>query len=142
MTATTEEANSERRPTILCIDDDPDLSEALKLRLVQYGIDVIARYRGIDGFWAVLDTRPDAIICDLVMPGGEGNYIVGRLKSHARTKDVPIIILTGHGNNPAIKRQMMMLGATAFLTKPLVFDELLDELRAVWPAQLSAALGH
>jgi two-component system, OmpR family, response regulator RpaA len=139
MTPTTYRAMPLKRPKILCIDDDPRISDALGLRLERYGIDVIAAFQGMQGFWTALDARPDAVICDLVMPGGEGNYIVSRFKSHALTKDVPVMVLTGH-RNPAVKRQMLSLGVSAYLTKPLVLDELLRELRAVWPARLSAAL--
>ena len=139
MTPTTYRAMPSKRPRILCIDDDPGIPDAISLRLARYGIDVIPAFQGMEGFWTALDAQPDAIICDLVMPGGEGSHIVSRLKSHALTKDVPIMILTGY-KNPAVKRQLLCLGISAYLTKPLVFDELLRALRAVWPAQLSAAL--
>jgi DNA-binding response OmpR family regulator len=138
MTPTTYRAMPSKRPTILCIDDDPEIPDALSLRLERYGIDVIPAFQGMQGFWTALDARPDAVLCDLVMPGGEGNHIVRRLKSHALTKDVPILILTCH-KNPAVKRELLSLGVSAYLTKPLVLDQLLDELRAVWPAQLSTA---
>jgi DNA-binding response OmpR family regulator len=139
MTPTTHRAMPVKRPRILCIDDDPGISDALSLRLDRYGIDVVPAFQGMEGFWKALDARPDAVICDLVMPGGEGNHVVSRLKSHALTQDVPILILTGH-KNPAVKRQMLSVGVSAYLTKPLVFADLLRALRAVWPAQLSTAL--
>lgn len=119
-----------RRPKVLCIDDDPDVSKAIKLRLEQHGFEVIRAFDGMQGFWTALDTRPDAIICDMVMPDGEGNYLFSRFRSHTLTKDVPIIILTGQAN-PALKRQMLSVGVDAYLAKPLIFDELLGELQRV-----------
>ena len=124
MTPTTNRATPSKRPKILCIDDDPGISDALSLRLERYGIDVIPAYQGMQGFWTALDAQPDAVICDLVMPGGEGNHIVSRLRSHALTKDVPVFVLTGY-KNAAVKRQMLSVGVSAYFTKPLVLDELL-----------------
>ncbi|MBN2473093.1 MAG: response regulator [Pirellulales bacterium] len=116
------------RPVVLCVDDDPDVSRAIAVRLRQYGVDVVRAFSGTQGFWMGLDYRPDVIIIDLRMPEGEGDYLFGRFQSHALTKDVPVIVLTGV-TNPGVKRQMLSLGAAAYLTKPVVFDELLRELR-------------
>jgi CheY-like chemotaxis protein len=63
----------------------------------------------------------------LEMPDGQGNYILSRFKSHSATKNTPIIVLTGN-SNPAIRREMLRLGAAAYLTKPIRWDALLDEL--------------
>jgi len=117
-----------KRATVLCIDDDPDISAILKLRLAEYGVDVARAFSGTQGFWTALDSRPDVIVCDMTMPDGDGNYIFSRLKSHPLTENTPVIFLTGQAN-PAIKRIMVSNGAAAYLNKPLVFDHLLTELR-------------
>jgi DNA-binding response OmpR family regulator len=132
MSAHGETPGEPRGLKVLCIDDDPEVTKAIKLRLEAYGVEVIRAFDGMPGFWTALDTRPDAIICDMVMPDGEGNYLFCRFRSHTLTKDVPIIILTGQAN-PALKRQMLSLGVDAYLAKPLVFDELLGELRRLVP---------
>jgi DNA-binding response OmpR family regulator len=123
---------AKRPPKVLCIDDDPDISKAIKLRLETHGIDVLRAFDGMPGFWTALDTRPDVIICDMVMPNGDGNHLFRRFQSHTLTKDVPIIILTAQ-TNPALRRLMLSLGVAAYLTKPIVFDELLRELRPFLP---------
>jgi DNA-binding response OmpR family regulator len=114
---------------VLCIDDDADVSKALKIRLAAYNIEVLRTFNGMHGYWTAIGDRPDAIICDMCMPEGEGNYIFSRLKSHPLTQNVPVIVLTGQ-RNPAMKRMMLSLGVSAYLFKPLDFDELLRELRA------------
>ena len=100
----------------------------LKRRLEPYGVEVLRAFTGMQGYWMALDCRPAAIICDLKMPDGEGNYINARLQAHPMTKDIPVIVLTGQ-KNPALKRQMLSCGAAAYLEKPLVLDDLLVELR-------------
>ncbi len=124
-----ETTNEAKRVTVLCIDDDPDISKIIKMRLVAYGVEVLRAFSGMHGFWTALDSRPDVIICDMSMPDGEGNYIIGRFKSHPLTENVPLIILTGQAN-PGVKRTMLSQGVSAYLTKPLAFDQLLQALRA------------
>ena len=117
-----------RPPRILCIDDDPAISKILKLRLEQYGVDVVRAFSGMQGYWTALETHPDVIITDLSMPDGEGNYVFMRLKNHPLTENTPVFVLSGQ-DNPAVKRTLTALGVDAFLGKPLVLDNLLHHLR-------------
>lgn len=121
-----------QRPRILCIDDDPDISKILKLRLEPFGVDVLRAFNGMQGYWTALDMRPDMIILDMVMPDGAGNYIFGRLRSHPLTEKVPVLMLTGV-NTPGVRRQMFGMGVDAYLTKPLDFNTLLDHIRQYVP---------
>jgi DNA-binding response OmpR family regulator len=118
-----------KRAKVLCIDDDPDVSKALKIRLAAYNVEVLRAFNGMHGYWTAVGERPDAIICDMCMPEGDGSYIISRLKSHPLTQNVPVIVLTGQGNH-GLKRTMLSLGVDAYLAKPVVFDELLRGLRA------------
>ena len=120
--------SGEKSPRVLCIDDEPDISRIIKIRLEQYGVDVRRAFNGMQGYWLAIDMRPDVIVTDMVMPDGEGTYIMGRLKSHPLTQQIPVIVLSGQ-DNPALMRQMLSLGARAYLIKPLVVDDLIRELR-------------
>jgi len=131
---TTSETDADHRPRILCIDDDPDISKILKLRLEPFGIDVLRAFNGMQGYWTALDMRPDMIILDMVMPDGAGNYIFGRLRSHPLTEKVPVLMLTGV-NTPGVRRQMFGMGVDAYLTKPLDFNALLDHVRQYVPLE-------
>lgn len=120
-------------PIVLLIDDDPDVSKAIKLRLRPYGVEVLRAFNGMQGYWMALKDRPDAIVSDYTMPEGYGNWLLGRLKGHSATKDIPVIILTGRtiGGKPdyPLERTLLSLGASAYLTKPLDFNALVAELR-------------
>lgn len=122
------ETGAARRPCLLCIDDDPDVSRAIALRLSTYGIDVVRALDGTSGFYKSLECNPDVILTDMVMPNGEGNYVFGRLRSHPLTKDIPIVVITGQAH-AGLKREMFALGAEAYLQKPIRFNELLGILR-------------
>jgi CheY-like chemotaxis protein len=120
-------AEAKQKPRILCIDDDPDISKIIKLRLEPYGVDVLRAFKGMQGYWTALDMRPDLVILDMVMPDGGGNYILGRLRAHPLTEKVPVLMLTGI-NTPGTRRQMFGLGVDGFLTKPIDFDALIDHV--------------
>jgi DNA-binding response OmpR family regulator len=121
-------AASVQTPRILCIDDDPDVSGILKRRLSAYGVEVLRAFSGEQGFWTAVASPPDVIITDLLMPDGEGSYVLHRIKSHPLTAKVPVIVLTGQ-TNPAVKRAMIAMGVCEYLTKPLNFRQLLQSLR-------------
>jgi DNA-binding response OmpR family regulator len=116
------------RSKIVSIDDDPDISKILKSRLEPYGVDVVQAHSGMQGFWTCLEVRPAVIILDLKMSDGDGNYVLHRLKTHSLTEKIPVLVLTGQ-KNPAVKRQLLSQGVTAFLNKPFKLDELLEHLR-------------
>jgi CheY-like chemotaxis protein len=116
------------RPKVLCVDDDPDVSQAIKVRLDGLGIEVLRAFSGMQGYWGCLDIKPDVVITDLTMPDGEGNYLLYRLKEHPLTKGIPVIVLTGQVN-PAIRREMLSRGVDTYLKKPLVFEDLLEQLK-------------
>lgn len=121
-------ATRESRPTVLCIDDDPDITLAIKLRLEKLGINVARAFSGMEGYWSAVQLRPEAIVCDLNMPDGEGQYINGRLKSHPLTRDIPVIMLTGQGSK-FLQRELFGLGVVSYLQKPLDFELLVKTLK-------------
>ena len=122
----------ETRRWVLCIDDDPDISRIIQMRLIPFGVDVQRAFRGMQGFWSAIDMRPDVIISDMIMPDGEGNYILSRIRANPLTKHTPVIVLTGK-RDVAMGRQMLALGANAYLFKPINLTELFDHLRQFIP---------
>ena len=118
------------KPWILHVDDDTDLSNALKVRLEAFGVSVIQACDGMEGVRHAFNRPPDAIILDYHMPHGNGEYVLSRLKQCQATKNIPIIVLTGR-RDQGLELQMLSLGADRFLSKPIRFDALLDELRKI-----------
>jgi CheY-like chemotaxis protein len=119
---------AEKQPKVLCIDDDVDIPKVIGIKLERYGVKVISAPNGEQGYRTALMQKPDVIISDIVLPEGEGCYIINRLKSQASTAHIPVIILTGQ-SYPEIKQQLLTMGVAGYLTKPLDFDDFLRELR-------------
>ena len=127
------ESDEQPAPVVLVVDDDPGISEAIKVRLKAHGVEVLRAYSGMQGYWMALKRRPDVIIADYTMPEGHGNWLLARLKNHSITTGIPVVILTGRKMNGqedyALKRSLMGLGAAAYITKPFETETLLDELK-------------
>jgi response regulator RpfG family c-di-GMP phosphodiesterase len=112
-----------RQPTILTIDDDPNVSQALKRRFSAYRVTLLQAHHGTHGIWLATTREPDVIITDLRMPQGRGQDVVAYLIRRPHTRRIPIIVLTGVFDQE-LKRRMLHLGVAAYLTKPASFEDL------------------
>ncbi|MBN2577437.1 MAG: response regulator [Pirellulales bacterium] len=121
-------ARSTPSPRVLCIDDDPLVSEVIQDRLEVYNVNVLSAFSGMQGLWLATTHKPDVIITDLRMPLGDGTTVIECLKRNVETASIPIIVLTAR-REPGLRHQMEKIGADRFLTKPILFNDLLDELR-------------
>lgn len=68
--------------------------------------------------------RPSLIFLDLTMPEIDGKDILCAMRKDKRMREVPIIILSGHGDQETIN-QLYQLGASSFMVKPMNFDDLI-----------------
>jgi signal transduction histidine kinase/DNA-binding response OmpR family regulator len=84
------------RVRVLAIDDDPAARELVANALRPEGFEVVAAASGREGLDLALESPPDLVICDLLMPDMDGYEVVNQLHAHEATKDVTILILTGH----------------------------------------------
>lgn len=128
-TSTPERRNPRTRtPKVLCIDDDPQVSEVIQYRLADYDVVVLRAYFGTQGIWLAVTQDPDVIITDLRMPQGDGGTVIECLKRNRQTACTPIIVLTGR-DEPGLQRKMKENGADGYLVKPVHFSDLLRELQ-------------
>ena len=115
-------------PRVLCIDDDPDVSDAIARRLSRYDVHLIRAFHGMHGYAEALAHKPDVIVLDLVMPSGDGATILECLRRNQATAAIPVVVLTGMRDR-RLRHKLLSLGANRFLRKPILLDELTDELR-------------
>ncbi len=79
---------------ILCIEDDADMIDYIKLILGKAGYDVIGADGGEEGLEAMRTEQPDLILLDLMMPGMDGAEVLLHKKEDATVRDIPVIALT------------------------------------------------
>lgn len=109
--------------TILVVDDDQSMRELLRLHLSNAGYEVLVAEDAIDAGYLVLQQHPDLILADIEMPYMNGLDFLQAVKADQATRSLPVILVTGSGDEGA---KAKMLGAAAFLTKPLLVPELLS----------------
>ncbi len=80
-----------------------------------------------DALQKISEADMDVVVSDITMPGKDGFDLLTTLRSHSKTRDIPMIMLTGLGDRE-VKRQALDLGATDLLNKPVDFEELLARL--------------
>jgi len=114
---------------ILIVDDDPDLRQALRLRLRANEFDTVQACDGYSAIAAAYRERPDLIILDLGLPAGDGFVVLDRLQKDDKLSTIPVIVLTAR--DPAgNERRALESGAVAFFQKPADNVELLQLIRA------------
>ena len=125
-----------RSATVLIVDDTLDSREIYSLHLQHHGFTVLTATDGTEGVEIARQQQPDVVIMDLSMARLDGLGATRRLKRDARTRRIPVIILTAFPGKP-VQQQAMEAGASLFLTKPCLPDQLEDHIRrllAVRPA--------
>lgn len=120
------------RPTILCVDDDPEIARMWQIRLSRHGIAVVCAANGVDGFAVAREKKPDVILLDVCMPHEDGHQVLTCLRCDPQTRDIPVLMLTG-GDARAIQRQASQDRADDYLAKPINFAELLERLATYIP---------
>lgn len=116
--------------SILAVEDDEDILQLLKYNLTKEGYRVTGVTSGEEGLQITRSTAPDLILLDLMLPGIDGLEVCRRLKMDAKTRQVPIIMLTAKGEETDIVTGLE-LGAEDYITKPFSTRVLLARVRAV-----------
>src|SRR5260370_14164080 len=118
------------QPTILVIEDERALVEVLTYNLRKEGFEVHSATDGQDGLRRAQTTLPDLIVLDLMLPVIEGLEVCRILKSGARTKEIPILMLTARSEevDEIVGFQM---GADDYVTKPFKIKPLIQRIKAL-----------
>jgi len=101
---------------ILLVDDEPALRELLRATFEGADVTVDEAASGAEAEARIVKHRPDVVVLDLRMPGMSGAELCSRLKADGRTKDIPIVLLTGADAEEA--RRAQRAGASALVRKP------------------------
>jgi len=121
-------SNGDPRPTILIVDDSPEvLSQLYELLKERHRVKVATtgdRALRI----AAEEPRPDLILLDVLMPNMDGYELCRWLKADAATRDIPVLFLTAR-SDPADESHGLSVGAVDYITKPISPPILLARVR-------------
>ncbi|HEX9814733.1 MAG TPA: response regulator, partial [Myxococcota bacterium] len=106
---------------VLVIDDDPGVRDYMEALVSRQGYEVSAAADGEEALKNLETIQPDLLTLDVVLPGMDGLQTLEKLKQ--RLPDVPVVMLSGHGQARNIV-EAMRRGASDFLRKPFEVEEL------------------
>jgi signal transduction histidine kinase/DNA-binding response OmpR family regulator/ligand-binding sensor domain-containing protein len=119
--------DSDDKPTILIVEDNADVRAYIQACL-QHHYQIITANNGAIGINLALESTPDLIISDVMMPVKDGYELCRTLKQNQLTSHIPIILLTAKADEAA-KIEGLEGGADAYLSKPFNQKELFVRLR-------------
>ena len=118
-----------RKPHILVIEDDVLTAKIIVKDVESYGCQVDCAYTGGDGINRAIESLPDIVLLDLILPDTTGYDVCRLLRNHAKTSNVQIIVLTARGEIDS-KITAFKCGANDYVTKPYDVKELNERITA------------
>lgn len=113
---------------VLVIEDEPNISEALRFILTREGWKVDVSADGHAMLGQMQADPPDLVILDLMLPGLSGFDILKTLRAIELTRELPVLMLTAKGQG-ADRAEAERLGVTRFMTKPFANAEVIAAVR-------------
>lgn len=101
---------------ILIVEDDDILSGIMKDSLEDEGYEVVQAFDGEEGFTIAKTEKPDTILLDIIMPKLDGISLLKKLKADDEVKNIPVFIITVHGDKEDIMGTID-LGAESYFIK-------------------------
>lgn len=117
------------KPTILLVEDHPELREYLRQQLADR-YHVVGTAQGEEGLRVAQATVPDLVISDVMMPVMDGMTLTRRLKDDERTSHIPVILLTAKDDVES-RTEGFGFGAEQYLAKPFATEELLVRIQSL-----------
>ncbi|MGD0595899.1 MAG: response regulator [Sedimentisphaerales bacterium] len=112
---------------ILIVDDNAELVRIMGAHLEGHGYSVASASDVDEAIKAVQKEKPDLVILDVAMPGGDGLDVLRRLNASNPRNMIPVIVVTGM--EPGTKAEAFATGAVDFYLKPVNMDTLLECIR-------------
>lgn len=117
-------------PRVLIVEDEPAIAELIMVNLSHSGFTPVWVEDGNTAQKELNEILPDVILLDWMLPGDSGLTLARRWRAEARTREVPILMLTARGDD-ADKVAGLNIGADDYITKPFSTQELLARIHAV-----------
>lgn len=112
---------------ILLAEDEANILTSLRFLLERAGYDVSVETQGPKALASALQTPPDVLVLDVMLPEMDGYEILRRLRASPGTKNLPVLMLTAKGQRED-RETAFKCGANMFITKPFANAEIVNAI--------------
>lgn len=123
------------KPLILVVEDDLEMNRFICDGL-QSEFRAVSAYNGVDGLHKALESHPDLILTDIMMPEMSGDVLIEELVRRSDLSTIPVVVLTAK-DDEQIRLNLLQSGASDFLTKPFSIEELCARIRNLVSTKLA-----
>ena len=116
---------------ILCIEDEPEMIDLIKLILGRRGYEVLGATGGIEGARLVRELLPDLVLLDLMMPDMDGWEVYQQMKADQTTRNIPVIVVTAKAQNIDKDLGLHIAKVDDYIAKPFGPQELMDSVERI-----------
>jgi two-component system response regulator VicR len=122
---------AEEKKTVVCIEDEPEMIDLVKLILGRKGFDLIGAMGGREGLDAVRRIKPDLVLLDLMMPDMDGWEVYQQMKADQELSSIPVIVVTAKAQSIDKVLGLHIAKVDDYITKPFGPQELLQSVERV-----------
>jgi DNA-binding response OmpR family regulator len=116
------------KPSVLVVDDEPNIVLSLEFLMAQAGFDVRIASDGDAALKALSERAPDLVLLDVMLPGRNGYDLCQTIRANPDWKEVRILMLTAKSRE--VEREKgLALGADDYITKPFSTRELVEQVK-------------
>lgn len=116
---------------ILAVDDDPIMQQLLQATLQAEGYEFLLSQNGANVLPMAIAEKPDLIVLDVNLPDMSGMDVCRALKAEAKTRDIPVVMLTGEAREVVSRVEGLDLGAEDYLFKPISPRMLVSRIKSL-----------
>jgi DNA-binding response OmpR family regulator len=125
-------AGKAMKPSVLVVDDEPNIVLSLQFLMKQAGYDVRVASDGEQALRAVRERAPDLILLDIMTPGRDGYDVCETIRANPAWKGVKIVMLTARSREVEREKGLAM-GADDYITKPFSTRDLVEHVKRLLP---------
>ncbi len=122
---------AEEKKKVLCIEDEPEMIDLIKLILERKGFEVLGAVGGKEGLEVIRREMPDLILLDLMMPEVDGWEVFRQMRADEQLKDIPVIVVTAKAQSIDKVLGLHIAKVDDYVTKPFGPQELLKSVNKV-----------
>jgi|SRR5690606_6809842 two-component system response regulator VicR len=116
---------------VVCIEDEPEMIDLVRLILMRKGFEVIGAQGGREGLRMVAELKPSLVLLDLMMPDVDGWEVYQHMKADPSTKHIPVIVVTAKSQSIDKMLGLHIAKVDDYITKPFGPAELLSSIEKV-----------